>query len=140
MTKWLTLMRALGRVGERNVAEVNRIMTDYFHARDALEPVSREDLVSGCVTGLSRFSTCGPKTSLRSGIFPARSISRLANWKHRLSELPADREVIAYCRGPYCVLSFEAVAALRARGYLVRRLEDGYPEWKAAGLPVEAVA
>jgi ArsR family transcriptional regulator len=48
--------------------------------------------------------------------------------------------VIAYCRGPYCVLSFEAVAALRERGYLVRRLEDGYPEWKAAGLPVEAVA
>jgi ArsR family transcriptional regulator len=57
-----------------------------------------------------------------------------------LRELPADREVIAYCRGPYCVLSFEAVAALRARGYLVRRLEDGYPEWKAAGLPIEAVA
>jgi rhodanese-related sulfurtransferase len=48
--------------------------------------------------------------------------------------------VIAYCRGPYCVLSFEAVAALRARGYRVRRLEDGYPEWKAAGLPVESVA
>jgi len=48
--------------------------------------------------------------------------------------------VIAYCRGPYCVLSFEAVAALRARGYRVRRLEDGYPEWKAAGLPIESVA
>jgi rhodanese-related sulfurtransferase len=57
----------------------------------------------------------------------------------RLAELPPGKEIIAYCRGPYCVLSFEAVAALRARGYRVRRLEDGYPEWKAAGLPVEAV-
>lgn len=57
-----------------------------------------------------------------------------------IGELSADREVIAYCLGPYCVLSFETVSALRARGYLVRRLEDGYPEWKAAGLPVEAVA
>jgi rhodanese-related sulfurtransferase len=60
--------------------------------------------------------------------------------ERRLGELPKGREVIAYCRGPYCVLSFEAVAALRARGYRVRRLEDGYPEWKAAGLPIEAVA
>jgi ArsR family transcriptional regulator len=57
-----------------------------------------------------------------------------------LGELPPDREVIAYCRGPYCVLSFEAVSPLRADGYLVRRLDDGYLEWKAARLLVEAVA
>jgi len=54
-----------------------------------------------------------------------------------LTTLPQGREIVAYCRGPYCVLTFEAVAALRARGFRVRRLEDGYPEWKAAGLPVE---
>jgi rhodanese-related sulfurtransferase len=53
-----------------------------------------------------------------------------------LAELPLDREVVAYCRGPWCVLSFEAVAVLRQRGYQVRRLEDGFPEWKVAGLPV----
>jgi ArsR family transcriptional regulator len=64
----------------------------------------------------------------------------LAELEQRLGELSKGHEVIAYCRGPYCVLSFEAVAALRARGYRVRRLEDGYPEWKAAGLPIEAVA
>ena len=64
----------------------------------------------------------------------------LSELERRLSELPPDREVIAYCRGPYCVLSFQAVAMLRECGFLVRRLEDGYPEWKAAGLPVEAVA
>jgi rhodanese-related sulfurtransferase len=54
----------------------------------------------------------------------------------RLAELPADQEIVAYCRGPWCVLSFEAVALLRQRGYRVRRLEDGFPEWKMAGLPI----
>jgi ArsR family transcriptional regulator len=58
----------------------------------------------------------------------------------RLGELQADRTVIAYCRGPYCVLSFEAVALLRERGFDARRLEDGYPEWVAAGLPVDRAA
>lgn len=58
--------------------------------------------------------------------------------KRRLSWIP-HQEIVAYCRGPYCVLSYEAVAALRGRGFNVRRLEDGYPEWRAAGLPVEAV-
>ena len=53
-----------------------------------------------------------------------------------MAELPADREIVAYCRGPWCVLSFEAVALLRLRGYQVRRLEDGFPEWKVAGLPI----
>jgi ArsR family transcriptional regulator len=134
------LMRALGRVGERNVAEVNRIMTDYFHTRDALEPVSREDMVSRLRDGLVTVLDVRPEDEFALGHLPGALNIPFGKLKLRLSELPADREVIAYCRGPYCVLSFEAVAALRARGYLVRRLEDGYPEWKAAGLPVEAVA
>jgi ArsR family transcriptional regulator len=61
----------------------------------------------------------------------------LSELERRLAELPPDREVVAYCRGPYCVLSFEAVAALRARGFQARRLEEGYPEWRTAGLPIE---
>jgi ArsR family transcriptional regulator len=134
------LMRALGRVGERNVAEVNRIMTDYFHARDALEPVSREDMVSRLRDGLVTVLDVRPEDEFALGHLPGALNIPFGKLEDRLSELPANREVIAYCRGPYCVLSFEAVAALRARGYLVRRLEDGYPEWKAAGLPVEAAA
>jgi rhodanese-related sulfurtransferase len=133
------LMRALGRVGERNVAEVNRVMTDYFHARDALEPLTRKDLVSRLRKGLVTVLDVRPEDEFALGHIPGALNIPLGKLKHRLGELPADREVIAYCRGPYCVLSFEAVAALRARGYRVRRLEDGYPEWKAAGLPVEAV-
>jgi rhodanese-related sulfurtransferase/predicted transcriptional regulator len=134
------LMRALGRVGERNVAEVSRIMTDYFHARDALEPVSRTDLISRLRDGLVTILDVRPEDEFALGHLPGALNIPLGKLEQRLGELPAGREVIAYCRGPYCVLSFEAVAALRARGYRVRRLEDGYPEWKAAGLPIEAVA
>jgi len=134
------LVRALGRVGERNVAEVSRVMSDYFHARDALEAVSRKELISRLRNGLVTVLDVRPEDEFALGHLPGAINIPLSKLKHRLGELPADREVIAYCRGPYCVLSFEAVAALRARGYLVRRLEDGYPEWKAAGLPVEAVA
>jgi len=134
------LMRALGRVGERNVAEVNRIMTDYFHARDALEPVSREDMASRLRDGLVTVLDVRPEDEFALGHLPGALNIPFGKLERRLSELPSDREIVAYCRGPYCVLSFEAVAALRARGYLIRRLEDGYPEWKAAGLPIEAVA
>jgi rhodanese-related sulfurtransferase len=139
-TEVVELMRALGRVGERNVAEINRVMTDYFHARDALEPVSRKDLLSRLRKGLVTVLDVRPEDEFALGHLPGALNIPLGKLKHRLGELPADREVIAYCRGPYCVLSFEAVAALRARGYRVRRLEDGYPEWKAAGLPIEATA
>src|SRR6516225_4996261 len=129
----VTLIKALGRVGERNVAEIGRVVTDYFQARDALEPVSRDDLVA-------RLRDVRPKDEFTLGHLPGALNIPLAELDRRLGELPKSREVIAYCRGPYCVLSFEAVAALRARGYRVRRLEDGYPEWKAAGLPVESLA
>ncbi len=136
----VALMKALGRVGERNVAEVDRVMADYFRARDALEPVSREDLVSRLQDGMVTVLDVRPEDEFGVGHLPGALNIPLSELERRLGELPSDREVIAYCRGPYCVLSFEAVAALRERGYLVRRLEDGYPEWKAAGLPFEVQA
>ncbi|RVC44733.1 ArsR family transcriptional regulator, partial [Mesorhizobium sp. M4A.F.Ca.ET.090.04.2.1] len=139
-TQVVELMKALGRVGERNVAEVNRVMADYFHARDALEAVSREDLVSRLHDGLVTVLDVRSEDEFALGHLPGALNIPLADLERRLAELPANREVIAYCRGPYCVLSFEAVASLRARGYVVHRLEDGYPEWKAAGLPVEVAA
>lgn len=136
----VALIKALGRVGERNMAEILRVMADYFRARDALEPVSREDLVARLHDGLITVLDVRPEDEFAVGHVPGALNIPLSELEKRLGELPPDREVIAYCRGPYCVLSFEAVSALRARGYLVRRLEDGYPEWKAAGLPVETFA
>lgn len=136
----VTLMLALGRVGERNMAEVNRVMTDYFRARDALEAVSRDDLLLRLQDGLVTVLDVRPEDEFALGHLPGAVNIPLAELERRLGELPVGKEVVAYCRGPYCVLSFEAVAALRKRGYHVHRLEDGYPEWKAAGLPVEAAA
>jgi rhodanese-related sulfurtransferase len=136
----VALIKSLGRVGERNVAEIDRVMADYFRARDALEPVSRDDLVSRLHDDLVTVLDVRPEDEFAVGHLPGALNIPLAELESRLTEVPADRKVIAYCRGPYCVLSFEAVAMLRERGYLVRRLEDGYPEWKAAGLPIEAVA
>lgn len=136
----VALIQALGRVGERNVAEVNRVMNDYFYTRDTLEAVSRDDLLARLQDGMVTVLDVRPEDEFAVGHLPGALNIPLAELERRLGELPADREVIAYCRGPYCVLSFEAVAALRKRGYRVHRLEDGYPEWKAAGLPVEAAA
>jgi rhodanese-related sulfurtransferase len=136
-TAVVELMLALGRVGERNVAEIDRVMDDYFRDRDALEPVLREDLVARLRDGLVSVLDVRPEDEFALGHVPGAINIPLGELERRLRELPMDREIVAYCRGPYCVLSFEAVAALRVRGFKARRLEDGLPEWKAAGLPLE---
>lgn len=132
------LIHALGRVGERNVAEIDRVMADYFRARDALEAVSRQDLIARMQDGLVTILDVRPRDEFEAGHLPGALNIPLSELADRLTELPDAREIVAYCRGPWCVLSFEAVAALRERGLQTRRLEDGFPEWKAAGLPVEA--
>jgi rhodanese-related sulfurtransferase len=81
-----------------------------------------------------------PEDEFRLGHLPGALNIPLSQLERHLAELPRNREIVAYCRGPYCVLSFEAVAALRARGFQTRRLVDGFPEWKASGLPVEGAS
>ena len=130
------LLHALSRVGEQNSAEIARVMATYFHARDELEPVSRRELLDRLRSGTATVLDVRPEDEFRQGHLPDALNIPLSQLERRLAELPANREVVAYCRGPWCVLSFEAVAALRQRGYQARRLEDGFPEWKVAGLPV----
>lgn len=133
----IALLKALGRVGERNAAEIERVMAAYFRARDAMEPVTRRGLIKRLREGLVTVLDVRPETEFALGHLPSALNIPWPELKKRLAELPKEREIVAYCRGPYCVLSFEAVALLRARGYTVHRLEDGFPEWKAAGLPLE---
>jgi rhodanese-related sulfurtransferase/DNA-binding HxlR family transcriptional regulator len=134
------LMRALAIVGERNAAEVERVLASYFRARDAMEPISQSELMARLKDDLVIVLDVRPEDEFRLGRLPHALNIPFSELEHRLAELPSGAEVVAYCRGPYCVLSFEAVALLRTRGYAARRLEDGFPEWKAAGLPVETSA
>jgi ArsR family transcriptional regulator len=130
------LLTALRRVAERNLAEVDRIRRGYFAARDSLEPISREELLERVEAGLVTVLDVRPEDEFAAGHLPGAINIPLRELRGRLDELDAGREVIAYCRGAYCVFAFEAVAALRADGRAARRLEDGFPEWRAAGLPV----
>jgi ArsR family transcriptional regulator len=133
----VALMQALFDVGERNLAQVDRILRSYFAERDSLEPVTREELLERTREGLVTVLDVRPPDEFAAGHLPGAVNMPLSELEARLAELDPAQEIVAYCRGPYCVLSFEAVAALRARGFKVRRLEDGLPEWRAAGLPLE---
>src|SRR5262249_37819499 len=124
------------RVAERSSAEVRDVIASYFRKRDVLEPVSRRELRQRLKDGLVTVLDVRPEDEYAAGHLPQAINIPLRELARRLRELPRSREVVAYCRGPYCVLAFEAVALLRERGFKVRRLEDGFPEWKAAGLPL----
>jgi rhodanese-related sulfurtransferase len=132
----LGLLAELRRIAERNVAEVDRVIRSYFHNRDGLEPISREELLKRSRVGEVTILDVRPEDEFALGHLPGAMNMPLRELEKRLAEFDPAQEIVAYCRGPYCVLSFEAVAVLRARGFKARRLEDGLPEWRAAGLPV----
>jgi rhodanese-related sulfurtransferase/DNA-binding transcriptional ArsR family regulator len=136
----LKLLANLRSVGERNMSEVDRILRSYFQERDALEPISRAELLKRIKNKSVVVLDVRPEDEFALGhISGARNVP-LTLLRREFSKLNAKKEIVAYCRGPYCVMSFEAVAELRRRGLTARRLEDGYPEWKAAGLPVRIPA
>lgn len=136
----LTMLAAMHKVAERNVGEVERILNSYFRARDELEPVSRAELLRRAKRGLVTVLDVRPEDEFALGHLPGAVNIPLKVLVHRLRQLDRNTEIVAYCRGTYCVLSFEAVARLRKLGFKARRLEEGFPEWKAAGLPVEATS
>ena len=133
----LDVLAALRRVAGRNVAEVERVVRSYFNKLDDLEPVTRKQLLKMIREGAVTVLDVRPPDEFALGHLPGAVNIPLRVLKERLAEINPDREIVAYCRGEYCVLSFEAVALLRARGFKVRRLEEGLPEWRAAGLPIK---
>jgi len=132
----LDVLAALGKIAERNIAEVQQVMHRFFHERDRLEPISRQELRKRMRAGTVTILDVRPHDEFALGHLPNAVNIPLKALAGRLSELDPAQEIVAYCRGPYCVLTYEAVVALRARGFKVRRLQDGFPEWRAAGLPV----
>ena len=130
----IDLLRSLQRTGERHIGEVARVVSGYFNERDNLEPISREELRARSEKGLVTVLDVRPVEEYESGHIPGAINMPLKDIEKCIEDLPSGEEVIAYCRGPYCVLAFEAVAKLREKGIGARRLEEGYPEWKAAGV------
>lgn len=133
----LALTAALQRVAERNIAEVQQIVDGYFRERDTMDPVSRAELLKRMRKGLVTVLDVRPEDEYNAGHLLGALNITLAELESRLSEIPSEAEIVAYCRGAFCVLSFEAVALLRTHGFNVRRLEEGFPEWRIAGLPIE---
>jgi rhodanese-related sulfurtransferase/DNA-binding transcriptional ArsR family regulator len=134
------LYRTLRDLGSAHLAELDRLVETYFRNRDELHLVDKEELLRQVEQRVVTVVDVRPFEEFEQGhILHARSIP-LAELERRLAELPTDREVVAYCRGPYCLLSDEALTLLLARGFRARRLSEGLPEWRAAGYPVGTIA
>jgi rhodanese-related sulfurtransferase len=132
-----TLWRTLRDLGTARLAEIDRLVDAFVSDRASLAAVDIDELRRLVDEGQVTLLDVRPELEYRQGhIVGARSIP-VAELERRLAELPRDREVVAYCRGPYCVYADAAAQLLQREGFRVRRLEDGFPEWRAAGLPVE---
>jgi rhodanese-related sulfurtransferase/DNA-binding transcriptional ArsR family regulator len=135
----IDLLDLVRRVADHRIAEVQKLVGIYLTAKDELEPVAAKDLLGRVRKGLVTVLDVRPPEEYQAGHLPGAVNIPLSELIGRLSKLPKTKEVIAYCRGPYCVLAFEAVKLLRERGFKARRLEAGLPEWRTKGLPVETV-
>lgn len=133
----LALFGVLRQVAERHLAEVEQLINTYLTSKDGLEPLARKELLERARDGLITVLDVRPPEEYAAGHVPGAINIPLAELEEHLDEIDPEHEVIAYCRGPHCILAFDAVARLRERGLNARRLQDGYPEWRMAGLPTE---
>ncbi len=133
-----SFFRSMRSLAERRLSEVHQIMADYFENRQSLEPADRISLLERARQGSVTILDVRPRLEYQSSHLPYAVSIPLQELKFRLDELPMNQEIVAYCRGPYCVLAQEAVKYLHSKGYKAVRLEDGVHEWNEAGLPVES--
>ena len=131
------LLAALHAVGEEHLAEVDKLVKLYFDSKDALEPVPARELLRRAKTGEVTVLDVRPPEEYATGHIRGAINVPLTELTKRLHEIPSGKEVVAYCRGPYCLLAYDAVLQLRKKGRKARRLKDGFPEWRSAGLPVD---
>lgn len=131
---------AVRRIAEQQLAEVSRIVRENFESRDALQPVRREELLKMARRGEAVVIDVRPAEEYAAGHIAGAINMPVDSLPRFLKKLPKEQEIVAYCRGPYCMLAFEAVEKLRKKGFRARRLEDGFPEWQAGRLPVAVSA
>ena len=132
------LYDVLHTVAELRLAEVKQLVAEFLGDKDALEPIAFDELLSRAKRGLVTVLDVRPPEEFAAGHLPGAVNIPIDRLESGLAKLSKQREVVAYCRGPYCLMSFEAVLKLRKRGWKARRLQHGFPEWKAAGLPVDS--
>lgn len=132
----LRFLRSLQALGRSRLAEVEQVAALYIDRRDELEPVNLAELRRLSRDGAVTVIDVRPRQEYEAGHIPGARSVPVAELRRRLGEVPKDREVVAYCRGPYCVYSVEAVELLRKHGYHARRAAEGLPDWRAAGWPV----
>ena len=130
------LMGTLGDVGRKHLAEVELIVRLYYDSKDELEAVTQDEVLERSRKGLVTVLDVRPREEYEAGHIPRAVNIPIEELARRIRELPKGKEVIAYCRGPFCLMSFDAIALLRKKGLKARRLQDGMPEWRLAGLPV----
>ncbi len=133
----IELLSIQRKVAERHIAEVDQLIDHFLTVKDSLEPLPREELLSRVKQGLVTIIDVRPASEYDAGHVPGAINMPLDKLDDQLGDFDSDREIVAYCRGPHCVLAFNAVEKLRKQGLKASRLEDGFPEWKIAGLPVE---
>ena len=131
------LLALVRKIAEENLAEIQVLISKYLSSKDDIEPISRDELLKRAQEGAVTVIDVRPELEFESGHLPSAINIPLSALKDELKQLPRKIEIVAYCRGPFCVMAFEAVAQLRSKGFKARRLEDGFPEWKLEGLPVE---
>jgi len=133
----IDLLNMLRSIAEKNLAEVDQLINSYLKVKDSLEPVEAEDLLERIKDGLVIVLDVRPADEYAAGHVPGSINVPVKELEKQIKKMDNKKEIIAYCRGPYCVLSYDTVALLRTKGFKARRLKDGMPEWKRAGLPVE---
>jgi rhodanese-related sulfurtransferase len=131
------LWAAVRDVAVRHVAEVNRLADDYLGGRDGIEQVSASELEQRLARGDVVVLDVRPEPEYKAGHIAGARSAPLAALPSLAPKLPRRREIVAYCRGPYCVYADDAVRQLRQGGLRARRLDVGFPEWRRAGLPIE---
>ena len=131
------LVRAMRTVAERRLAEIDRLVAEHFVGRSDGDAVSFDDLLARSRSGDVVILDTRPAPEYEAGHIEGAISAPLEALNEMLGKLPKSKDYVAYCRGPYCVYADEAVDKLKASGRRARRLRDGFPEWKAAGLPVD---
>ncbi len=131
------LLESVRGVAERHLAEVDQLVKTYLTIKDNLEAIPANELLDRARKGLVTVIDVRPPEEYAAGHVPGAVNVPLSELEQHLEKLDPRQEVVAYCRGPHCILAFDAVARLREKGLTAHRLEDGFPEWKKAGLPIE---